>query len=128
MKNLLKRYKKNIIGMFIYLIVLLIIGITLLLTLNNSILISLFGINYPFALILYFSLIYLYHSFEDTSKYKKAMFISMVIRFITIILSVGFSVLFMYLNNYMIKPTLYYIFLSPSILLVSYLLGMTLRE
>ena len=128
MKNLLKRYKKNIIGMFIYLIVLLIIGITLLLTLNNSILISLFGINYPFALILYFSLIYLYHSFEDTSKYKKAMFISMVIRFITIILSVGFSVLFMYLNNYMVKPTLYYIFLSPSILLVSYLLGMTLRE
>lgn len=128
MKNLLKRYKKNIIGMLIYLIVLLIIGITLLLTLNNSILISLFGINYPFAFILYFSLIYLYHSFEDTSKYKKAMFISMVIRFGVIILSVGFSVLFMYLNNYMVKPTLYYIFLSPSILLVSYLLGMTLRE
>lgn len=128
MKNLLIKYKKNIIAMIIYLLILLVIGLALYFTLDNKILISLIGINYPFSFILYGSLIYLYHSFEDTSKYKKAIFISMIIRFSSILLSVGLSILFMYLNNYMDKPNLYYIFVSPSILLVSYLLGMTLRE
>ena len=123
----MKRYLKGFITYFIILVIFAIVGIVFLCTLNNYIVISLLGINFVFSFLIYFSLVYLYYGFEDQNKYKKAMFISMGVRFLSILLAIGLSILFMVLTNNMVKPNIYYIFMSPTILLVGYLLGNLVR-
>ena len=123
----MKRYLKGFITYSIILVIFAIVGIVFLCALNNYIVISLFGINLVFSFLIYFSLVYLYYGFEDQNKYKKAMFISMGVRFLSIILAIGLSILFMVLTNNMAKPNIYYIFMSPTILLVGYLLGNLVR-
>ena len=120
-------YKKGIIGYSIFLLILLIIGLTLYFTLNTYIPLSIFGINFIFSFLIYFALVFVYHAFENTATYKKGMVISTLIRFISIILAVGLTILFMYLTNNMSKPNIYYIFISPTLLLVGYLFGNVLR-
>ncbi len=123
----MKKYLKGFITYFIIFVIFAITGIIFLFTLNNYIVISLLGINFVFSFLIYFSLVYLYYGFEDQNKYKKAMFISMGLRFLSILLALGLSILFMVLTNNMVKPNIYYIFMSPTILLVGYLLGNLVR-
>lgn len=123
----MKRYLKGFLTYSIILVIFAIVGVVFLCALNNYIVISLLGINFVFSFLIYFSLVYLYYGFEDQNKYKKAMFISMGVRFLSIILAIGLSILFMVLTNNMVKPNIYYIFMSPTILLVGYLLGNLVR-
>ncbi len=123
----LGHYKKGLIAYSILLIILLIVGLTLYFTLNTYIPISIFGINFLFSFFIYFALVFVYDAFENSETYKKGMIISTLIRFISILLALGLTVLFMYLTNNMSKPNIYYIFISPTLLLVGYVLGNILR-
>lgn len=123
----MKRNLKWILFYSIFAIVLLIVGLIIYFTMDNYLFISISFISFPFALITYLSMLYLYKAFEDASKAKKAMIISLLIRAISGILAIGLSLLLLILTNSNKMPEILYIFVSPTIILVGYLSGMFLR-
>ena len=97
---------------FTLLLIGLMVGLILYFLNNISEFIIIFAISYPFMLITYFSLRYVYLHFENSSKGKISFLIGYILRFVSIIGALGFSLLYLYLTSGMASPQIYYIFIA----------------
>ncbi len=125
-----KERKKLYIALTIFL-GLLIIGLTsglILYFLNNiSEFVVIFAISYPFMLITYFSLRYVYLHFENSSKGKISFLIGYILRFVSIIGALLFSLLYLYLTSGLNAPQIYYIFIAPILFTIGYIIGILFK-
>ena len=125
-----KERKKLYIALTIFL-GLLIIGLTsglILYFLNNiSEFVVIFAISYPFMLITYFSLRYVYLHFENSSKGKISFLIGYILRFVSIIGALLFSLLYFYLTSGLNAPQIYYIFIAPILFTIGYIVGILFK-
>ena len=125
-----KERKKLYIALTIFL-GLLIIGLTsglILYFLNNiSEFVVIFAISYPFMLITYFSLRYVYLHFENSSKGKISFLIGYILRFVSIIGALLFSLLYLYLTSGLNAPQIYYIFIAPILFTIGYIVGILFK-
>lgn len=127
----MKKERKNLyIALTIFLILLLTgltIGLTLYFLNNISEFIIIFAISYPFMLITYFSLRYVYQHFENTSKGKISFLIGYILRFVSIIGALGFSLLYLFLTSGIEAPSIYYIFIAPILFTIGYIVGILFK-
>ncbi len=86
-----------------------------------------FFISYPFMIIVYITLLFINKNFDNTQKGKLTFLVSTIIRWLSIILSLGFSLLYLYLVDSFNAPSIYYIFISPVLFTIGNILGMTLK-
>lgn len=125
-----KERKKLYIALTI-LLGLLIIGLTsglILYYFNNiSEFVVIFAISYPFMLITYFSLRYVYLHFENSSKGKISFLIGYILRFVSIIGALLFSLLYLYLTSGLNAPQIYYIFIAPILFTIGYIVGILFK-
>lgn len=125
-----KERKKLYIALTI-LLGLLIIGLTsglILYYFNNiSEFVVIFAISYPFMLITYFSLRYVYLHFENSSKGKISFLIGYILRFVSIIGALLFSLLYLHLTSGLNAPQIYYIFIAPILFTIGYIVGILFK-
>lgn len=112
---------------FTLLLIGLMVGLILYFLNNISEFIIIFAISYPFMLITYFSLRYVYLHFENSSKGKISFLIGYILRFMSIIGALGFSLLYLYLTSGMAAPQIYYIFIAPILFTIGYIIGILFK-
>ncbi len=112
---------------FTLLLIGLMVGLILYFLNNISEFIIIFAISYPFMLITYFSLRYVYLHFENSSKGKISFLIGYILRFVSIIGALGFSLLYLYLTSGMAAPQIYYIFIAPILFTIGYIIGILFK-
>ena len=112
---------------FTLLLIGLMVGLILYFLNNISEFIIIFAISYPFMLITYFSLRYVYLHFENSSKGKISFLIGYILRFVSIIGALGFSLLYLYLTSGMASPQIYYIFIAPILFTIGYIIGILFK-
>lgn len=123
--------KRNLyigIALFIFLLISgLIVGLILKFLLSIDEFLYIFLISFPFTLISYFSLRYTYFHFDNTSKGKISFLICYILRFVSIIGAIGFSILYLFLNDKMSAPSIYYILIGPLLFTIGYLVGVIFK-
>ncbi len=123
--------KKSLIISGIIFIIILLSGLTaglILLFLNNiSNFLYTFLISYPFLILTFISLKFTYKHFDNTSKGKIYFLIGYIIRFISIIGALGFSLLFLNFNGGLASPNIFYIFIPVTLFTIGYIVGVIFR-
>lgn len=103
------------------------IGITLLCITYDYSFLVLFFMNLPFSILIYYSFYYLNKHFENKQKASKTFLISVILRFISILLSLVLSFIFLYFTSKTTMPSILYILVPVILMTLSYVLGVVIK-
>ena len=125
MKLLPMLEKKSLVGLLLSLLIIFVLGFSIGITLyfinGNYLFISLFSINYFFMVLIYLLMNYFYNNFSN--KLNVNSIISIFSRFLVILSALGLTILLLFLTKNLSKPNIFYIFISPLLLTIGYILS-----
>jgi len=125
MKLLPKLEKKSLVGLLLSLLIIFVLGFSIGITLyfinGNYLFISLFSINYFFMVLIYLLMNYFYNNFSNKPNVNSI--ISLFSRFLVILSALGLTILLLFLTKNLSKPNIFYIFISPLLLTIGYILS-----